>query len=108
MSKTKKQNENGENNDEGTSTGPAYETFYDDESPRGSSWKFDATGAVCGVLGGLRDTVLKTLPVEVTEHLVNGEKELIKAGIALAESQIRTADKTLNRARDLNKDKGAA
>ena len=102
MGKSKQDQEH----DETKSGGKTYETYYEDEPNRsGSSWNFNAAGAVCGVLGGLRDSVLKTLPVEVTEHLVNGEKELIKAGIAMAESQMRSADDVLNRARDLRKDK---
>lgn len=104
MSKSKKEHE--EHHDGGHSSGARYETFYDEEgggeNPR---WNFDAAGALCGVLGGLRDSVLRTLPVNVTEHLVNSEKELIKAGIAMAESQMRNADDMLNRAKDLNKEK---
>src|SRR5690606_14764061 len=104
MSKSKKEHE--EHKDSGGPNGTTYETYYEDENDeKNRRWSFDAAGALCGVIGGLRDTVLKTLPVDVTEHLVNSEKELIKAGIALAECKMRGADDLLNRARDLNKEK---
>lgn len=50
----------------------------------------------------MRDGILKAVPADVTEHLVNSQKELIRAGIALAESRMRHADETVRRARDLH------
>lgn len=77
------------------------ETWYDDEdAPGAGSWA--GRLSLCSLKDRMRDDVLRRLPVDVTEHLVNSRKELLRAGIALAESGIRSADETAQRARDLN------
>jgi hypothetical protein len=83
---------------------PTVETHYDDTtSASGSAWSCNAAETLCGIVDGVRDTVLKALPLNVTEHLVSGEKELVKAGIALAESHLRAVEEVLQRAREIKK-----
>jgi len=83
---------------------PTVETHYDEESTSSATgWNCNPAEALCGVMGEVRDTVLKALPLQVTEHLVSGEKEIVKAGIALAESHLRSIEEILQRARDIKK-----
>lgn len=73
------------------------DTFYDDE---GKCWRGGA--ALNELSERARDRMLRFVPADVTEHLVNSQKEFIKAGIALAESQMRRADNTARRAREVH------
>jgi len=81
---------------------PVVDTWYDDEEKKNeSSWKKPSLD-LCALRNKMEERILKVVPVEVTEHLANSRKELFLAGIALAESGIRKADATVQRARDLN------
>jgi hypothetical protein len=83
---------------------PTVETHYDEgTTSTGTAWNCNPAEALCSVAGEIRDTVLKALPLGVTEHLVSGEKEIVKAGIALAESHLRAVEEVLQRARDIKK-----
>ncbi|MDK2971095.1 MAG: hypothetical protein PWP23_850 [Candidatus Sumerlaeota bacterium] len=77
------------------------ETYYDEDEHTESAWRQPGR-MLCGVVERAHDEVLKALPVEVTEHLANSHKELIRAGVALAEARMRKCDQTVQRARDLH------
>lgn len=82
-----------------------FETYYDDdEAETQSRWHFKPGDVACDAARRVHDGVLKFLPVEVTEHLANSQKELIKAGVALAEAGMRRTDDTVKRARELHEE----
>ncbi|MEQ8820567.1 MAG: hypothetical protein RLY93_09995 [Sumerlaeia bacterium] len=70
-----------------------FQTYYEDQDDC----------CVTNFTSRLRDRVLKRMPVGVTEHLVASRKELLKAGIAFAESRMRDADEVLERAKALHR-----
>lgn len=76
------------------------ETFYEDPNP--GKRHFRPFQQLCDARNRVRDRVLKTIPVEVTEHLVNSRREFFMAGIALGEAGVRQADDLLKRARELH------
>lgn len=77
------------------------ETYYDEDEDA-ESCGFAPGKALCEAAERVRDKVLEVLPVEVTEHLVNSQKELLRAGVALAEARMRKADEVAQRARALH------
>ena len=82
-----------------------FQTYYEEEDGK-CGWRVkmgpeDVKEAVQGIC----DSVLRTVPVEVTEHLANSQKEFLKAGVAFAESVMKRADKRVERAKDLHKEK---
>jgi hypothetical protein len=81
------------------------ETYYDDEPAAGIHWKGGkgASGAACQMIHGACDEVLKAVPVDVTEHLVNSHNELMKAGVALLNSAMGKADDVRERAKAAHK-----
>ena len=74
------------------------ETYYDDEDGHsettGFSWKSGAsvTGTACAAADEACDRVLKTVPADVTDHLINSHNELLKAGVALLNNAIGKAE----------------
>lgn len=83
----------------------AVETFYDDSDDSSGSYfsfKGNPLGVVCSVASKAGDEVIRAVPGEVTEHLVNGHNEFLKAGIALVESGIRRAENIRQKSRDLH------
>jgi len=82
------------------------ETFYDDGDAKDAgscASRLRVCEAAKEVGEQVRDTVLKTVPVQVTEHVVAGTSEFIKAGIALAEAGIRKSGDAVERARELHR-----
>jgi hypothetical protein len=83
---------------------PPVDTYYDDEEAESCSrgWSVSGVGTVvCEATGAVRDTVLKAIPVQTTEHLVNSHNELLKAGVSLADAVMKRADSIVERARTL-------
>lgn len=85
--------------------GEPFQTYYEEEEGK-CGWRMrmnpeDVKEAVQGIC----DSVLRTVPVEVTEHLANSQKEFLKAGVAFAESVMKRADNRVKRAQDLHKEK---
>ncbi len=78
------------------------ETHYDDEPKGASCSRLRVLEAACEMGEQVRDEVLKRVPVDVAEHLAASRKELLRAGIALAEAHIRKTDEMVGRARDLH------
>lgn len=88
---------------------PPFETHYDEGDRTGAAWfAWNPVECLNDAAACVRDTVLKAVPVEVTEHLGNSQRELMLAGVALAESGIRSVDEVLKRARELNEKKAPA
>lgn len=93
--------------DAGAGAPPPFDTHYEERT--GAAWfTFDPVECLNEAASCVRDTVLKVVPVEVTEHLGNSQREFILAGVALAESGIRSIDSVLKHARDLNEKKAPA
>ena len=91
----------------GAKTPPPFETHYEERT--GTAWfAWNPVECLNDAASCVRDTVLKVVPVEVTEHLGNSQREFILAGVAMAESGIRSIDCLLQRAREVNEKKPAA
>ena len=90
--------------DEGAAAAEAtetFETYYDDSEEGGSCWSMkDPMKGVCDTMGTVHNGMLKFLPTDVVEHLGNAQKEFLRAGVALAESRMRSIDKTVQHRRD--------
>jgi len=77
------------------------ETYYDDEDAAASEpWEDEVK-----VSDKVFNCVVGSVPVDVLEHLNNGRKEFIKAGIAMAESRLSKADDFMDKAKKAHEGK---
>lgn len=58
--------------------------------------------AACDVKHQVEDGLMALVPPEVTEHLVNSQKEMIRAGQRLAEMGIECLDEKIQRAQRIH------
>lgn len=77
------------------------ETYYDEEDAAASEpWEDEVS-----MSDRVFNSVVGSVPYDVLEHLNNGRKEFIKAGIAMAESRLTKADDFMDKAKKAHETK---
>ncbi|MCB2154122.1 hypothetical protein KQI84_04500 [bacterium] len=96
--------ESKKNNEEKTEEEP-FQTYYEEDEGKTGFRVRMRPEEVKEAVQHICDSVLRTVPVDVTEHLANSQKEFLKAGVAFAESVMKRTDDRVKRAKDLHEKK---
>lgn len=77
--------------------------FFDEDFFSGARFSFESfSEAVRDAEKGFSDAFLASVPPEVTEHLVNSQKELILAGRRMLDLSMKKLEKTAARAKEVH------